>query len=594
MKSAKHILLLTAVLFLCSALTPETTPANEITVNNASTATCNQPECYTTIAAALSAASGSSAITSILVEPGPYGNSSETLTLNSIILRGRETARTMVSSSITVTAGASTIKNITFTNATVGINVTGSANLSITNNIFRGNTTAVQVAAGSTGVNIVNNVFYKNVTALTTAADIPITSNIFMSNTTALYSTTLTLLTQVKSNDFFDNPDDGTWSPAGNANNNILDNPPFVDPSTTFDFHLSRAFPGSSGDMGAYGGSNPDTIPFQVAGVTTVQNADPSQVSVNWNKNLDYKVTSYRVWYGKTSGGPYDGTVSSGTGSNSPITVPTGTAASTYILSGLTTTVSPPASPVLNQPSPLNESLVLSWSAVDNATKYKIYYSESSFGLSSLPSTFVDVGNMTSYILPNLTNGKTYYVAVSAISEALYYVAVTAIYATNGTPGISNESIYSTEAPVGTGESKESLISEVKWDYPEAVVPYPDLPNGHKGCFIATAAYGYYSAPEVQTLRAFRDQYLLTSRTGRAFVRWYYEYGPVAAAYLDAHPGFKPMVRATLMPAVGMALFMTKTSLFEKILAVLCILSIALMIVYRFSGKRFSGSGGAH
>jgi hypothetical protein len=96
--------------------------------------------------------------------------------------------------------------------------------------------------------------------------------------------------------------------------------------------------------------------------------------------------------------------------------------------------------------------------------------------------------------------------------------------------------------------------------------PFPDLPN--KGCFIATAAYGYYSAPQVQALREFRDRYLMTN-AGRAFVALYYRYGLIGAEFANAHAWLKPVVRTVLMPAVGGALFLTRTSLLTKAAALI-------------------------
>ena len=50
------------------------------------------------------------------------------------------------------------------------------------------------------------------------------------------------------------------------------------------------------------------------------------------------------------------------------------------------------------------------------------------------------------------------------------------------------------------------------------------------GCFIATAACGDPLAPEVIALSAFRDDVLVRSRIGRAFVRLYYTLSPPVAA----------------------------------------------------------------
>ncbi|NOQ71639.1 MAG: hypothetical protein GQ574_06545 [Crocinitomix sp.] len=46
------------------------------------------------------------------------------------------------------------------------------------------------------------------------------------------------------------------------------------------------------------------------------------------------------------------------------------------------------------------------------------------------------------------------------------------------------------------------------------------------GCYVATMVYGSYDAPEVMTLRRFRDQFLQKYIWGRAFIQWYYRHSP--------------------------------------------------------------------
>lgn len=51
-------------------------------------------------------------------------------------------------------------------------------------------------------------------------------------------------------------------------------------------------------------------------------------------------------------------------------------------------------------------------------------------------------------------------------------------------------------------------------------------------CYIATAVYGSYDAPETMILRRFRDEHLLTNIPGRLFVKIYYFISPPFARYL--------------------------------------------------------------
>ena len=86
-----------------------------------------------------------------------------------------------------------------------------------------------------------------------------------------------------------------------------------------------------------------------------------------------------------------------------------------------------------------------------------------------------------------------------------------------------------------------------------------------EGCFIATAAYGSYLDSHVQTLRDFRDTYMLTNPVGRSLVSAYYKLSPPLAGFIDDHPTLKPIVRVGLMPAVGMSTVAVNTTMAEKI-----------------------------
>jgi hypothetical protein len=57
-------------------------------------------------------------------------------------------------------------------------------------------------------------------------------------------------------------------------------------------------------------------------------------------------------------------------------------------------------------------------------------------------------------------------------------------------------------------------------------------------------------AEEIQILREFRDECLLTNPLGQALIDIYYTVSPPIAEFITEHPGLKPIVRVCLWPAV--------------------------------------------
>ena len=72
-----------------------------------------------------------------------------------------------------------------------------------------------------------------------------------------------------------------------------------------------------------------------------------------------------------------------------------------------------------------------------------------------------------------------------------------------------------------------------------------------KGCFVATAAFGDYNAPEVVYLSTFRDESLSQSLLGRGFIRTYYAISPRFAAIIAKSDFLRAVVRkGVLQPTI--------------------------------------------
>ena len=146
---------------------------------------------------------------------------------------------------------------------------------------------------------------------------------------------------------------------------------------------------------------------------------------------------------------------------------------------------------------------------------YKIYYGTSPGSYTSS----LDAGDATSILISGLRDGATYFFSAVAYD------------ASNNESGFSNEITYAVPAAATQSAGGEASSS-----------------GG--ACFIATAAFGSYRAPEVILLQKFRDRILLASAPGRLFVEAYYRVSPPIADFIGHYDSLKRATRLALKPLI--------------------------------------------
>jgi hypothetical protein len=146
---------------------------------------------------------------------------------------------------------------------------------------------------------------------------------------------------------------------------------------------------------------------------------------------------------------------------------------------------------------------------------YKVYYGTSAGNYTAS----VDAGNATSILISGLQDGVTYFMAAVAYD------------ASQNESGFSNEISYAVPSTPGNASSAAGG-------------------GGGGGCFIATAAFGSYRAPEVILLQKFRDRILLTNLPGRLFVDFYYRVSPSIASFIGQYDALKRATRLALQPLI--------------------------------------------
>jgi len=115
------------------------------------------------------------------------------------------------------------------------------------------------------------------------------------------------------------------------------------------------------------------------------------------------------------------------------------------------------------------------------------------------------------------------------------------------------EDAAAAEAAAAAAEAAAAATVTEPEPEPEPVmVSQPAEEKKGGGCLIATAAFGSEMAPQVQFLREIRDNTVLQTESGSAFMtgfnQFYYSFSPAVADYERENPAFKETVKLALTP----------------------------------------------
>lgn len=103
---------------------------------------------------------------------------------------------------------------------------------------------------------------------------------------------------------------------------------------------------------------------------------------------------------------------------------------------------------------------------------------------------------------------------------------------------------YRNQNTVGT--TRQNTLPKSNFGAHDTNRNLPPPEKKKEGCYIATAVYGSYDAPEVMVLRHFRDNTLRKTALGRWFIRTYYRLSPSLAEKLKSASRLNSMVRKVL------------------------------------------------
>ncbi len=133
----------------------------------------------------------------------------------------------------------------------------------------------------------------------------------------------------------------------------------------------------------------------------------------------------------------------------------------------------------------------------------------------------------------------TFSISVNQNVNATWYLNGTHLFANDGV-NVNETSYMNSSGSVGTWNITV-VVSNVNGD--SSFTWIWTVEKKLSPCFIATAAYGTTLHRDINVLRDFRDEYLMTNAVGRMFVKVYYTTSPPIAEVISEHEWLRTVVR---------------------------------------------------
>lgn len=125
-----------------------------------------------------------------------------------------------------------------------------------------------------------------------------------------------------------------------------------------------------------------------------------------------------------------------------------------------------------------------------------------------------------------------------------------------------------------------AILGVIGYGYAQEETPTPEG-DAAASCCASASAYASTDHPDLNTIRQFRDGYLMTNPVGRGVAFLYYEvFSPPVAHFINDHPSVRPVARAALLPVVALSTVAMDTTLAEKlaIVGLLALVSVAVVV----------------